>query len=484
MQKSFSLLIDQSAKSAITIADQDAQLPSYLLGGEKKPGYYYDGKTLSKWYWSGLNAVDGKRVLTFDPLDITPFSALATTLRPKALPLVRSLAEALILCEASFLDLSSGIIPLWRLWATDEGHILIMSQDVGDLFSSVSDEGERYLNVASWVHHTIHPPFSLIDQLTSLLYYSAAGIPPFFDKNTREDGFRALPLSYLDTGLDNQTAAFIDATLSMGLRHMREAAGNKPPQRAVSSFLEQTEALDWNLGALQEPKSREELLAGDKAIDFSRAQAKRANAKVFWRKRGWLIITITVSVLLVGGFVTGRVKEALAPPYTASYNQEEVIRAYYRSQSELDLQKMEASLARKVKNPASLEVTNLFVTRQTRQAYESINVQVNPEAWIAEGRGAIAEGAFIYGISDVQIRRVDGITYQVSATYWAPFNYEGEAEEGPMAVYAYDLEQRFTVEMGKKGWYEITSISAPEITNMRKIDVPTYPRFADNIQLP
>ncbi|HPZ16382.1 MAG TPA: hypothetical protein PLX25_06930, partial [Sphaerochaeta sp.] len=79
MQKSFSLMIDNQEKSAITIADQEAQLPSYLLSGEKQPSYLFDGETLSKWYWSGLSAVDGKRVLTFDPLAITPLSALSTT---------------------------------------------------------------------------------------------------------------------------------------------------------------------------------------------------------------------------------------------------------------------------------------------------------------------------------------------------------------------------------------------------------------------
>ena len=45
-----------------------------------------------------------------------------------------------------------------------------------------------------------------------------------------------------------------------------------------------------------------------------------------------------------------------------------------------------------------------------------------------------------------------------------------------MAVYAYDMVQRFSIEMGKKGWYEITQISAPEIANMRRIEVATYTR--------
>src|SRR5690554_58395 len=126
--------------SAITIATQDAQLPSYILGGEKAPSYLYDGKELTKWYWKSLSVVDGMRVLTFDPLDLFSFSELATTRRSAALDLTRALAKALTLCDEQFLDLSSGIIPLWRLWATEEGQILILSQDLADLFAAVADE--------------------------------------------------------------------------------------------------------------------------------------------------------------------------------------------------------------------------------------------------------------------------------------------------------------------------------------------------------
>ncbi len=476
MKESFSLTIDGTPLSAITIASQDAQLPSYLLGGEKQPGYLYDGERLTKWYWKGLSAYEGRRVLTFEPLSITPMNKLSTTLRSEALFLVRRLAEALLLTDSAFLDLSSGIIPLWRLWVTDAGGILIMSQDIGDLFASVSDEEERYLNSACWVHHTIHAPFSLIDQMTSLLYSSAAGAPPFADRNSREDGFRHLPLALIETGLDERTVAFIDETLSMSLTKMREAAGNKLPHRALSAFLAKSEALVWNLESVEQAMSRQEQLASPKAAAFAERQAKRAKAKIFWRRFGWIIITVVLSVSLVASFVVGRVKDALAPPYTASFGQTEIIEAYYRAQNELDLQRMDASFARKVKNPSTMEVTNLFVTRQTRQAYEAINVQVDPEQWLAEGMPPILEGSFIYGVSDVAVERLGEDSFVARSTYWAPFNYAGETEEGPMAVYAYDMVQRFSIETGKKGWYEITAISAPELSNMRRVEVATYTR--------
>ncbi|MFA5447020.1 MAG: hypothetical protein WC233_01945 [Sphaerochaeta sp.] len=484
MKASFPMTIDGVPMSAITIATQDAQLPSYILGGEKAPSYLYDGKELTKWYWKSLSVVDGMRVLTFDPLDLFSFSELATTRRSAALDLTRALAKALTLCDEQFLDLSSGIIPLWRLWATEEGQILILSQDLADLFAAVADEQARYFNIASWVHHNIHAPFSLVDQMVSLLYYSAVGIPPFFDRDTREDGFRHLPLAYLHTELPPKTVSFIDQNLSLSLSKMRDASGNKRPQRALSYFLEQTQSLVWDLESRETVPVVEELLASDEAARFVTAQAKRAKHKVFWRKRGWLVISVTLSVLLVGGFITGRVKEAMAPPYTASFDERQLIEAYYQAQNELDLQKMEAALGKGVKNPFSMEVTNLFVTRQTRQAYESFSVQVNAQTWRDEGMPPIVEDSFIYGVSDLSIKDLGNSTYLAQGTYWAPFNHTDEGEAEAMGIWAYDLTQQFSIEIGKKGWLLFSAVGMPTIENGRKVAVPTVPRFVNSVQLP
>ncbi len=468
MKPSFTTTIDGALYSAITIAPQDAQLPAFLLSGEKKPSYLYDGERLIPWYWHGFSVVDGMRVLTFDPLDLFPFVDLATTRRADALNLVRKASEALSLADSSFLSLFSGTIALWRLWITGDGKILILSDDLGDLFASVASEEERYFNLASWVHHNIHPAFSLIDQMVSLLYYSATGTPPFFSKQVREDSFRHVPMAHLQTDLDPTTATFIDSALSMGMKQMRSIAGNKKPQEALSAFLEASETLQWNLENRSERADFSTLLVDARAVNFVAAQEKRANRKAFWRRHGWCIISASIGIILVATFIGGRIKSALAPPYTAEYTPIEIIEAYYQGINDLDIIAMDEPLARKVKNPFSMEVTSLFVTRQTRQAYEQINVHVNPQEWIDGGKQPIDPNLFIYGVSDLEITALSESEYAVTATYWSPFS----DEEDQLKSYTHTLQQSFTIEMGKKGWYEITHIGNPVISEPVEVTIP------------
>jgi hypothetical protein len=43
------------------------------------------------------------------------------------------------------------------------------------------------------------------------------------------------------------------------------------------------------------------------------------------------------------------------------------------------------------KNPASMEVTNLFVHPTDKTGFEGINTQIDPTDWISEGKPAILE---------------------------------------------------------------------------------------------
>ena len=479
--ETFEHVIDGKPKRLIVIGPQSMELPTYLLQGEKAQGYLYRDGSMRSWFWEGLTVVDGKRCLYFNPLDIFAFEHIASTKRDQALALVQSLAKALMLLPSSFLDLSSGILPLWRIWGVEDGSILILPQDVADLFASCADEQTRFFHIGAWVHHGLHAPFSLIDQLTSFLYFAAAGFPPFADKNTREDAFRAVPLSLCPIDLDKATTAFIDKTLSLSLTKMRDIRGNKESQKALSYFLEQTESLVWNLGVRKEPLKRESLYEVSECTSFLQAQEKRAKRKVFWRKKGWIVITVAVSVFTLAYFTTSRIRTALAPPYTAGMPPITVIEEFYAGQNALDLQKMEASLAKKTKNPASMEVTNLFVTRQTRQAYEGINTQIDPNQWIEDGKPALLEGTFLYGVADLVVKPLGGDTYLASGVLYTPYSYEQESANAEMPatgvpIYTYHLEQQFTVEMGKRGWYEITGISSVGVQLLQKMVVPTYPR--------
>lgn len=485
MSRTFPCEIDGQKMQCIVIGPQSMDLPSYLLQGEKACGYIYEDGTLTKWYWKGLSVVEGERCLYFDPLPLFPFSDIATKKRSEALTLVRDLARALESLPYSFLDLSSGILPLWRVWGMEDGRLLILPQDLADLFAACSDEETRYFHSSSWVHHGLHQPFTLCDQMASLLYYAALGFPPFHDKDSREDSFRPLPLSLTGVALPQTTIQFIDRTLSLSLTKQRDAVMNKEPQKALSWFLSQTESLQWTLEATDSVQTRESLRVIGACASFLDGQHTRAKRRVFWRKKGWLVITIAAIIISVSWFTTTRIQESRKPPYTAGMEPSQIIDAYYDSMNELSLENMEASLAKGVKNPASMEVTNLYVTRQTRQAYEGINSQIDPNDWIAEGRPPIMAGTFLYGITDLSIEQIGENRYLAKGIMWTPYAYSDEEPEQnatATAVYTYELNQEFSVEMGERGWYEITDITRASVQPLEKLMVETYIKNSNTAQ--
>ena len=486
----FTSVIEQKPYTCIAIGPKGVSLPSYLLQGQKSPGYIIvPGEKPKKWYWEGFAVADDQRCLYFESINLFPITDIATTKRSDALPLIRELAQALEMLPLTFLDLSSNTLPIWRIWGIEEGGFLILSQDLADLFSSCAEDDVRYSMLSAWVHHGIHTPFSLCDQMTQLLYFAAMGFPPFGAKETREDGFRALPLSLSSVGLEQKSMAFIDATLRLSLSKQREASANLETQKALFWFVEATEGLEWNLKNRTEAPSYEDMRNVGSSAPFLEDQKKRSDRSVFWRKKGWIVISVAVALTLVLWFTTGRIRDALAPPYTAGMAAEQVIQEYYTAQNELDLQKMEASLGKKAKNPAAMEVTNLFVSRQTRKAYEGIDTQIDPNTWIGSGRPPLLEGTFLYGITDVTIRAINTTDYEVTSILYSPFPYfedqEGAvAEEGELIIFRYEQVQYFRIEPSKRGWLEITSLENRTLRRLESLKVPTYRRETTAIDIP
>jgi hypothetical protein len=60
---------------------------------------------------------------------------------------------------------------------------------------------------------------------------------------------------------------------------------------------------------------------------------------------------------------------------------------------------------------------------------------------------------------------------------YTPYAYTDEEPEQNITatpVYTYELQQEFSVEMGEKGWYEITDIGNASVQPLEKLMVETY----------
>ena len=462
----------------IAIGDAAGELPRYMLQGRKDPGYIVRGDSLEPWYWESFSEQDGVRYVYFPAIEISPVDSLRTSLRNRALPLVQELAEAIMKLPKDFLQLNNGVLPIWRIYFIQGGGILFFPEFLSDIIAATGGDDDRYESIGGWIRHGLEASFSLCNQMTQLLYFAATGKVPYRDPVVRENKFKVLPLAdaapVLAPTLDAGTVQWIDSTLAISNNDQKKATGNKSPAASLQWWLTQTAALSWELPSLPgilDADIMARLQADSSCGTFMTNQAKKAARRVFWRKKGWIVLLCVVLVAGVATFVGTQIKRALTPPYTAGMEPEQVITEYYTGQNELDVQKLEASLSGKAKSPVSMEVSNLFVTRQMRIAYEGINAMIPAPDWNDQGRPAIPDYAFVYGVDDINARQTGPNTWAVTSTLYSPYDYEDirpvdveETTELPASesktttVHLYEQTQEFTLELNKKGWWEITDI--------------------------
>jgi len=477
--------IENKKYTAIAFNAQSCQLPSFLLQGEKKPGFLFKDGKLNPWYWKGFANYNNQKCLYFDQIDIYPLSQLASSLRNKAPKLIVNLAKALCLCDKKFLDLQSGVISASRIFFTSDDDVLILPTTLGDIFSATSNEVIRFSNTNSFVHANILPSFTLIDQMTQLLYYSITSIKPFEFDAVRTNNYTALDLLLLvktyNINIDNDLVDKINKILHLKLNKTRDISSNYEPQKALKWFVERFESLEWNLETKEDSQIGIEDLSKIEIISptIEKLQIKEKRI-IFWRKRGALIIISTISAVLVLSFIGSRINEALKPPYTAGLTQMGVIDAYYEAQTNLDVQNLEASFMRGVKSPVANEITTLFVTRQTRMAYEKIDSIIKPQAWVEESMPPIEDRRIIYGINDVRIESIKNNQFIATSIFYSPYSLDkneevGEViEQGIFKCYRFEQKQVFSFEYNDRGWFQISDIHTTEMKYVDTLLVPTY----------
>lgn len=482
--------IENEKYSAIAFSNKITDLPAFLLQGEKQPGYLFKDGKKEPWYWHGFTNYNGKKCFYYEPIKLYPLSQLASSLRSKAPKLIINLAKALSLCDSKFLDLQNGIISAWRIYFTKDDDVLILPRMLSDIFSSTTSETTRFNNSNSFIHANILPSFTLIDQMAQLFYYSITSIKPFEYTSVRNNHYKAINLSLLVNALkidaDSELVLKVNSILNLSLNKTRDISSNLEPQKALSPFIEMFSDVEWQLENTADKNiSIEDLLHNEISGPKIDTLLKKEKAIVFWRKRGTLIIVCAIIAVSLIAFTGGRIKEALRPPYTAGLEPPGVILAYYEAQNSLDIQNLEDSLKRRVKSPISTELTTLFVTNQTRLAYEHVETIINPVQWVENNMPPIAQTKILYGVDEVELKKINDYQILASCVYYSPDSPDrAESLENPQLIgpsvykcYRYDQEQVFSFEYNDRGWYEISDITT---THFKYKDTLLIPTFAAN----
>ena len=208
----------------------------------------------------------------------------------------------------------------------------------------------------------------------------------------------------------------------------------------------------------------ERISSSPEAVKMMEKIHKDARRRTFWRQKGTFIIILALVTAVVAGIAASYISNMLEPPYTKDMNQIEIIEAFYDAQSRLDSDGIIDPL-KGVSAPQETEVISLYVTSQTRFAYEGRRPDIAAEKWIEAGKPAIPEGSFVYGVTDLDITPLEEEnSWSVKAKYYTPYPYNeletvSDVPQSKSVCYVYDMSQDFSFTWNSRGWWNITDIS-------------------------
>lgn len=475
------IIRDGQEKTAIWIGNDDMGIPRHLLQGEKKSGIISDGRTIRPWFWDGLCAIEGERYVYFEPCRIRPIYEISTSARRNAMKIVRNIAFALRDTKKDFLDLITGIFPLYRIWIYGESDVLILPPDLGDIFAVMRSDERKEAEVNWIIQGNAEKPFLLITEMAELLYFAAAGCFPFSSEAARESGYKEMPLSFY-ASLPEKTEGLINFIFHAKSREMRDIMGNRDGGENLNWFLIRSESLEWGLENRTEEERDQAILKAESSEEYKayfQSREKKAKRNAFWRVKGTIIIVATVLTLSIGGFLWSYIGNLLEPPLTKDLEPEGIIEAFYAAQSDCNPDGLMTAL-KGFDAPQQMEVMNLYVSTRTRMAYESFDPLVNAAEWVSEGKPEVPETSNIYGVVLEEIEQTGENTYQARGIWYTPFPYNEEetfqTEEGSIPVYLYEITQSFTFTWNDRGWWNITDSEITESSFLGAESVGTYPR--------
>lgn len=439
----------------IEIARGEGVLKGFDSPQNKQDALLYHKAQLIELPWQGVQMIGDRCCLVFYPHEMlrdlpTPSFELSTTLRNNSLELLRELSHALENAgESLFWNIDS--IPLSNFWFFDNGDILLLSNQMGDILDRFELDDDRFEDKSIWHAHNCVEGFGKAHFLFQLLYYTLSGIAPFQSPEVREYKFRALPLEFLFPPTCPASPIFrtIDRAISDDKKFQFTV------RHPFSFFRETLEKLsEFDMASL--------VPGENPALEQYRARIKKgAERRSFFRRKGTKVTLISVASAIVIAIAVFYVYRAVKPPKTKDLNETQIIQWYYDAITNLDVAAMDEPLRNGYNSPDLVEVSSLYVTSSYQKAYGGESNIINPNTWIASGMGNLPEYALVYGATDVQVEQLSKDVFRAYVTFWSSENASDDrndllVEEG-MEVYRYLMVVDFTFR-SRGYWREISKI--------------------------
>ncbi len=448
--------------NALKFGIEGFEMSPRVMQNTRRDGVIVKDNGIEPFPWYGVTKDKEGEYVLLPPVTLEDITMISSKYRDKALSLVRKIAYGLISQDESFLDLSTGIFPLYRIYIAYGTDIVLLPPDAGEILTLSRKPEDIDKSVRNLLTPSLERGYTLTHEMAQLLYYALSGRFPYEKAEVRGACFKPYSLSYY-TAESNETTSFIMNTLLLGEKGQRKICLNYTARETLKYFLDKTENLSWNYPGVNESDRIWEMKKSEETkvfIEEKKKKEKKAQKKNFLRKKGVVTLVILLVTSVVAYLIGNFLYQKFRAPYTKDLSPVEIISYTIEKQNELDAESLNEGFK---KDAAQYkEVTTLYILNKTRLAYESIAPFISLDEWRENGEGAIGGDSFVYGVEIESITDDGGDKYTASLIWYTPYSFSDEDEEtyeerdGYTRTFVYSVKEHFTFEYNNRGWWECT----------------------------
>ncbi len=469
--------LGETEYTALRFGSDNYEMPPRVMQNTRECGLLITDDGIEEFPWYGVTKDTEGQYLLLPLSRYEEISTIAAEHRDEALSLVRKIALGLNNAPKGFSDLLTGIFPLYRIYIEKGHNIVLLPPDAGSILTLSRSPEETDRDVRALIKSDVEPSFTLVSEMTQLLYYALTGRFPYERSEVRGSGYQPYPLSLY--GFDGDIASFIMKTLTLKEKEMRRICLNGNAENTLGWFLRETGDYEW----IGRKRSEAEMLAerdkAEKNSGFTSLEEKKvrsSNRRRTMREKGGpaLIISVVAAVILY--FTGNYLYNQFRAPLTKDLDPEGIIEYTIEKQNELDASALNEGF--KGESAQYMEVTSLYVSSRTTLAYSNKNTIININDWLEGGQNPIDSECTVYGVIIESIEESGENTYTASLKYYTPYpmydedDVENPEKENSVRIFEYLIDETFVFEWNTRGWWQCISSSFGDGTLLSVIYIP------------
>ncbi|OQY33448.1 MAG: hypothetical protein B6241_07755 [Spirochaetaceae bacterium 4572_59] len=303
---------------------------------------------------------------------------------------------------------------------TEDNRILIFPQRLMDFIRKGQNEKLRQECWYPFNHPDRKGRDGLSFTLAVLSYRVLSGTPPY---SRREDvelpdemrSYPVIPIEYRCAGLKKEISKMISTALSP-----KETPPPLSDWRTVFKIWEKETAFN---SVTEEEKAETET----KLKEQTARRESNIRIRTYWRKKRTMIFSVVAIIACIGALISAPLKKALEPPMTMDMDPLQLVEAYYSCFDSMDQELMSDCIHKDAGKQDITEIMNFFVITKVRQGYEGDSGIISAKEWSASGRPLPEAGVSVFGLTDLEITKLDETHFHVDYDKWHPGIAEEEA---------------------------------------------------------